>query len=125
MTNQTAFTGSPRTSASMPSAQAPTSETASHASGASARTAASVHLATAGDGERDAGHVLRPAEVDRRVGDLLGRLRTLQIRLALDELLEHPLLGDPVEAGQDRVQHARPHRRLDAARTEGVHRDVL
>src|SRR5438445_10563038 len=111
MADQTAGTGARRTSASLPSAQAPTSATASQASPASTRTDVSVHLAAAGDGERDAGHVLRPAEVDRRVGDLLGCLRALEIRLPLAELLDAAVLGDPVEAGQDGVQHAQPQRR--------------
>src|SRR5438093_7500090 len=121
ITNQTALTVSPRKTASTPSAYAPASATASQAR---ARTGASVHLAAACDGQRDAGHVLGAAEVDGRVGDLLGRLLALEIGEALDELLEDAVRRDIEERGQHRVQHLGPHRRLDVARAERVDRDV-
>src|SRR2546428_9836068 len=111
-TSQTALTVPPRRRASTRSAQAPASATASQPS---ARTA-SVHLAAARDGQRDAGHVLRPAEVDGRVGDLLGRLLALEIGETLHELLEDPILRYAEHLRQDRVQHLGPHRRLDVAR---------
>src|SRR5438094_2392485 len=121
ITNQTALTVSPRKTASTPSAYAPASATASQAR---ARTGASVHLAAARDGQRDAGHVLGAAEVDGRVGDLLGRLLALEIGEALHEVLEDAVLRHTGQSGQRGVQHLRPHRRLDVARAERVDGDV-
>src|SRR5439155_151944 len=120
-TNQTALTVSPRTTASTPSAYAPASATASQAR---ARTGASVHLAAARDGQRDAGHVLGAAEIDGRVGDLLGRLLALEVGEALHEVLEDAVLRHAGQRGQHGVQHLRPHRRLDVARAERVDGDV-
>src|SRR5262247_786829 len=84
----------------------------------------SMHLAAAGDGERDAGHVLGAAEVDGGVGDLLRRLFAPEEREALHEILEDAVGRDAEHPGQDRVEHLGPHRRLDVAGAERVDGDV-
>src|SRR5690242_21525322 len=104
----------------MATAYAPASATPAHRT---PRTT-SVDLAAARHGERDAGHVLRATEVDGGVGDLLRRLGAAEIRLALHELVEDPVLRDAGHRREHRVEHLGPHRRVDVSRAERVDRDA-
>src|SRR5215472_9900697 len=120
MTNQMALTLSPRKSASSARAYAPARATPVQTITRIKSSGGSMHLAAAGDRQRDARHVLGAAEVDRRVRDLLRRLLAAEVGEALHEVLEDALRRDIEHAGEDRVQDLGPHRGLDVARAERV-----
>src|SRR5436305_4516255 len=106
-TNQIALTLSPRKSASSASAYAPARATPVQSS--TRAIAGLVHLAAARDRQRDAGHVLGAAEVDRSVRDLLRRLLAAEVGEALHEVLEDALRRDVEHPREDRVQDLGPH----------------